>query len=57
MKALPNSPLMMEGLIPAGEPTNDTDGTLALPTPQRSVPEASGAHMYEKRDFTELMLI
>jgi hypothetical protein len=30
------------------------DGSVTL---ARSVPEAYGAHMYEKRDFTELMLL
>ena len=37
MEALPNFPPTMEGLIPTGAPTNDMDGTIALPTPAKGV--------------------
>ena len=43
MEALPNSPLAMEGLIPAGAPTHDMDGTLALPTLQATCMTSSAA--------------
>ena len=45
MEALPNSPPTMEGLIPTGAPTNDMDGTLALPTPQAMSLTAEGVFL------------
>ena len=41
----------MEGLIPTGAPTNDMDGTLALPTPQAMCLTAKGVFLSKNQSF------
>ena len=47
----------MEGLIPAGEPTDDTDGTLALPTPQATCMTAEGVFLSKNSSFRCIVVL
>jgi hypothetical protein len=57
MEALPNSPPAMEGLIPPGAPTDDMDGTLALPTPQATCLTAEGVFLSTNQSFRCIVVI
>ena len=48
---------MMEGLIPTGEPTDDTDGTLALPTPQATCMTAEGVFLSKNSSFRCIVVL
>jgi len=47
----------MEGLIPAGEPTDDPDGTLALPTPQATCMTAEGVFLSKNSSFRCIVVL
>jgi len=57
MEALPNSPPTMEGLIPTGAPTDDMDGTLALPTPHATSLTAEGVFLSKNQSFRCIVVL
>ena len=57
MEALPNSPPTMEGLIPTGAPTDDMDGTLALPPSQATCLAAEGVFLSKNQSFRCIVVL